>query len=181
MMNRPRPRKLINVIKTSISTEEIEIPAEKEIGIEKEKRTASISISNEVPLSTTFKNNLKAKPVIVSTIPSVPQYNSIQLNSKINDNELKRNTTEKSFSSSSTTLNNKPSIVVNSIKKSNIPPPPNYFSNSQTSSSSSTSQLSPVLSAKTKSSGENFLDAADRAADFIGGAFLVLKIILLFF
>lgn len=177
-MNRPRPRKLINVIKTSNLTEEIEIPTEKEIEIKKEKRTASISISNEV---TTFKNNLKAKPVIVSTMPSVPQYNSIQLNSKINDNELKRNITEKSFSSSSTTLNNKPSIAVNSIKKSNIPPPPNYFSNSQTSSSSSTSQLSPVISAKTKSSGENFLDAADRAADFIGGAFLVLKIILLFF
>ena len=169
MINRPRPRKLINVIKTSNSTEEIEIPTE--IEFEKEKQKASILISNEVPFT---PNNLKAKPVIVSTIPSVPQFNSVQLNSKIkindNDNELKKNTIEKSILSSST-LTNKPSNAVNSIKKTTIPPPPNYFSNSQASSSSSTSQSSPVLSEK--SSGEAFLDAADRAADFIGGAFLV--------
>lgn len=168
-MNRPRPRKLINVIKTSnSSTEEIPINCE----FEEKEKVQAVSVPVPVP---TFKNNFNfkaTKPTIVSKIPSVPQFKSVPSSPTTTNDfvvESKRNITENP--SSSLSINKHPSNVVNSIKKSPVPPPPNYFSNSNSPKSSSSPSTSPALSAK--SSGENFLDAADRAADFIGGAFFV--------
>ena len=192
-MNKPRPRKIINVIKSS-SSPEPELAAE---------------------------DSSKAEPVSQAPIrkpasPVVPQFGSVN---SAGLTDVKPSTANTQVTSTSTpTANNQvtststptannsstpPSAnfiprkpIVATLKKAHVPPPPTFSDslksspiaanhnrpssqpNNQLSATvpiNTSSSVSPVLSSSPKSSGEAFLDAADKAADFIGGALLVNK------
>lgn len=140
MLNKPRPRKIVSVIKTSSSSEE---------SFKQDEQT----YENE------FKSQSPTTPVVVTKPqgPVVPQYSSTQTPRK---------------------------PIVATLKKAHIPPPPSFSDSPKSITTNlqqrpaepvkiepSTPKVTAVLSPK--SSGESFLDAADKAADFIGGAFIV--------
>jgi len=176
MMNRPRPRKIVSVIKTSPSAESIE---EKQF----EEKLNSQNFNNEVKVDA-VSNNFKSQS------PVVPSFSS---------NPARPSNDSKPITSSQQTQSNafvprKP--VVATLKKAYFPPPPTFsdspksspvsvaksekieFDKSMTSAQTSNGHLN---SLSPKSSGEAFLNAADKAADFIGGALLVENKLKLFF
>ena len=174
-MNKPRPRKIINVIKSSSSPE---------------PESATEDSSKTEPVS--------QAPIRKPSSPVVPQFGSVNSAGLTDTANNHVNSTSTPLVNNSSTpppqnfIPRKP--IVATLKKAHVPPPPS-FSDSPKSSpiaanhnkhinqSSTTaiaqinnsSSVSPVLSSSPKSSGEAFLDAADKAADFIGGALLVNK------
>jgi hypothetical protein len=190
MLNRPRPRKLINVIKTSNSTDNAASPEEESTKSFSSSRSNSFS-SIKAPVSES-SNQSQQSP------PSVPRFSSPATNSP---REIQRTET--------TTYNSpnprKPIVATLSRKIQTQPPPPApTFSDSpkakvfdspkvpsaevddlnnskkgspsfstETLDSAQQNSTSPPQSLSPKSSGEAFLDAADKAADYLGNAFLV--------
>lgn len=173
MMNRPRPRKIVSVIKSSPSTESIEEKSPKSNYVDPQIVTeaSKVSVKLQSPTVPTFSNSPTRQ-----SIETKPEPNPV------------------------TFVPRKP--VVATLKKANVPPPPTFSDSpksspiSLTKSESSKTELPKSESPKSdissppefntfknntvapkalspKSSGEAFLDAADKAADFIGGALLV--------
>lgn len=153
MLNRPRPRKIVSVIKTSPSAEEDHFKQEN--NHEKETSIAAEEIKPKSPVVPHFSNKQSS--------PS---------------------------SSNPITISNPRKPIVATLKKAHIPPPPSFSDSPKSATapvsnfedksssypsyqSSSINPSSPPAVLSPKSSGESFLDAADKAADFIGGAFLV--------
>lgn len=172
-MNRPRPRKIVSVIKTSPSAETVE---EKPISIS-QNFNAEKKLSND-----TFSNDFKPQSPVVPAFSSGP--------TRPSTTDTKPSVSPQQNQTATAFVPRKP--VVATLKKAHVPPPPTF---------SDSPKSSPVPPAKTenfeleksqspnflstsstegkplspRSSGEAFLDAADKAADFIGGALLVIK------
>lgn len=196
MMNRPRPRKIINVIKSSPSSE-----LELEKTFQQDEPVKQIETHPNSTINIESSNTVKT-----ALIKPVSSTSNIRTASPEILNSIRKNASE-SLNTSNNFVPRKP--IVATIKKANAPPPPT-FSDSPKSSpisltkttqakqidslNSSESKLStranttesvtfvnsppPAYNERTptlspKSSGEAFLDAADKAADFISGALLV--------
>lgn len=207
MMNRPRPRKIINVIKSSHPAEveekqsnlseakiNVEVIAEEPVNIDNTeiKPTApkTANISDNVK---TGNNSLKFVPMrkpIVATlkkahVPPAPTFSDSPKSSptpRINEPSKQDSKGDEtvSFNEPAKSSFNDDEIVTKAplkIEQENE----DLFRNHDESEKASeparksdefkpSSPTSPSLSL----SGEAFLDAADRAADFIGGALLVI-------
>ena len=186
-MNKPRPRKIINVIKSSSSPEP-------ELAAEDSSKAEPVSLA----------------PIRKPASPVVPQFGSVNsagltyVKPSTSNNQVTSTSTSTAntqVTSTSIPTDNNSSTpppanfiprkpIVATLKKAHVPPPPT-FSDSPKSSPidanhnrpsiqpinqiNNSNSVSPVLSSSPKSSGEAFLDAADKAADFIGGALLVNK------
>ena len=198
MMNRPRPRKIINVIKTSSSTKIVEETGKNEFAPQ-----------NSISLSPTRNSQKPSSPVVPQFNPKTNSVTGTGLpanasaNNNINtvtshNNVTIHATSSMPIASSISASNSTPppsnftprKPIVATLKKAHFPPPPtfsdspksspivgkpileqstrNFTQNDSDSSQSLNSSLSP------KSSGETFLDSADKAADFIGGALLLI-------
>lgn len=163
MLNRPRPRKIVSVIKSSPSTESVK-PEENE--------TANFECDFKSQSTTTISTTAETKP----QSPVVPQFS----NTPASTNPSIQNKPMGTSSHASIPAARKP--IVATLKKAHVPPPPS-FSHSPKSTPTTipsksverSSSPPPVLSPK--SSAESFLDAADKAAYYIGGAFLVSELI----
>lgn len=178
MMNRPRPRKIVSVIKTSPSAEAIE-----EKTLEDKKFIQNSSNEQRKMSLDSISNDFKPQSPVVPSFSSGTTARSPPT------------TTPTNSSQTASFVSRKP--VVATLKKAHVPPPPT-FSDSPKSSPASLSKTEKIEFEKPKSfpipsnnfnsasspteqkllspksSGEAFLDAADKAADFIGGALLVI-------
>lgn len=182
MMNRPRPRKIVSVIKTSPSAEAIE---EKSL---EDKKVIQNSSNEQRKLSLdSISNDFKPQSPVVPSFSTGTTARSPPA----------ANTTTSPTTSPQTASFVPRKPVVATLKKAHVPPPPT-FSDSPKSSPVSLSKIEKIEFKKPKpfpthtntfdsassptqhkplspkSSGETFLDAADKAADFIGGALLVI-------
>lgn len=170
MMNRPRPRKIINVIKTSPSTE-IEEQVNEKLENEKMSQLTPKTPENSAPTSSNSSfNNVNPVPIIrkptVATmkkvhVPPPPNFSDSPKSSPI---QLTR-----SVAKTLDPIQVKPEPV--SIKP--VPDRTEAIQKLKSNSHPSTSSHNESQSLSPKSSGEAFLDAADKAADFIGGALIV--------
>ena len=205
MMNRPRPRKIVSVIKTSPSAESIE--AEKNetsnnngnfFNQERKSSLDSPSFKPPSPVVPLFSSSSSISPVRPASTEIKPSVNTATATNNI-----------------STCVPRKP--IVTTLKKAHVPPPPTFSDSPKSSPITKIEQspkneniseikkfefgkLSPASESKQifsppttkpsvnpiakspennseslspKSSGEAFLDVADKAADFISGALLV--------
>jgi hypothetical protein len=172
MMNRPRPRKIVSVIKCSS-------PADAEINRElKPSDQFSLPDISQISGSGSASNSEKSSSNHMNVTPT----------------NFNRASTAESSPGKTEFIISKPTI--STAKKANAPPPPPSFSDPQKSNfakvdnenffekSNDSDRNSLILKSDNnmnsvdqfyeKSSGEAFLDAADKAVDLIGGTFLVI-------
>ena len=179
MMNRPRPRKIINVIKTSSpsSSEISEEPVNSEF-VTTQPASQNKPASPVVPQFSSPKNNINAdlnsssspsnfvprKPVVATlrkmNVPPPPTFSDSPKSSP----SVETLKSPVSLNRHASSEQERAAFNKTQDKVSRVPTHPTQINEAISSNS-------PVLSPK--SSGEAFLDAADKAADFIGGALLV--------
>jgi hypothetical protein len=187
MMNRPRPRKIVSVIKTSSPMESIE-----EISFEDKKISQNPAYERKFNFESVTNDSKPQSPVV-----------ALSSSGTVKPTADNKHATVPKYSQSATPVAPRKPVVA-TLKKAHFPPPPT-FSDSPKSSPASLAKIEKIEFENTfpetaqtsnscfsslsenkpqplspKSSGETFLDAADKAADFISGAFLVKEFFFLY-